>query len=878
MAQQIASLEARIGANISGLEAGLRKAQAQLKSASDGFKRAGTAMTIGITLPVIGAAGALTKLAMDAEESENLFTVAMGDMEAAGRAWSEQLKADFGVSEYNARKFIGTINMMLSGMGLGEQAAFDMSKGVAQLAYDLASVYNVSSEEAIQRLQSGLAGEVEPLRRWGVSVSEAAVQAWALKQGLVAAGDELSDQQKVIARYGVIMEQTTKQQGDMARTLDSPANKLRILQERFHDAAIEAGQVFLPMASEALTWLADVGLPAGQRAVETFKEEWPKLSEEAKRNMVAIGLLFVAGGPLMTGIGLGLQGIGLLAKGFMLLPKVAKLAVAEAMLPLAAMAAAAEASTRMSFEAYNASRAYQGLSPVDVDEYSSRLNRFKGEYNAAMANLVGAAGGAGDAIADGLFGGLQGEVAKLGAGLGKMFEAPPPTFEETQEQLRNLQTQYNATAPAAAELNAEFAAHPPLAAASKAANKGTAESVDELKQALDAADVSMGEYIDYLVAQTAPAKAAAASVAALRLQIIGLQDQQEALNESQRAGQDALRGMQDRVSELSSKLSEAKARLSDLTNPRLVGMKAFDDQLFAIDQKIKGLQLQRLQLPRGAVGGREIDKQIAELEKQREILRLQYGLTFDDLLRQLKEAAEGTEKELTFEEALEQIGATKAEIANLTGELAAAEAAVRGQEAALRAMEQAGYALSKQIQLLQADLTLQEAKQKLVNEALQTAFIWLLEDRKKIEELGPAAVESASLVDEQTRLLLEATRTYAEGEAAAAITAIQAALDEFNRAKAEMAQGLTIRVTKIEETVSAPASTDGNRALGGPVRAGGLYLVGERGPELFQPQQNGQIIPNGGGGGDTYNVTVNTAAQSGTYLADIEMARAMAGG
>ena len=870
MAQQIASLEARIGANISGLEAGLRKAQAQLKSASDGFKRAGTAMTIGITLPVIGAAGALTKLAMDAEESENLFTVAMGDMEAAGRAWSEQLKADFGVSEYNARKFIGTINMMLSGMGLGEQAAFDMSKGVAQLAYDLASVYNVSSEEAIQRLQSGLAGEVEPLRRWGVSVSEAAVQAWALKQGLVAAGQELSDQQKVIARYGVIMEQTTKQQGDMARTLDSPANKLRILQERFHDAAIEAGQVFLPMASEALTWLADTGLPAGVRAMDTFKASWGEMSEEARAKMLLVGALFLGSGPLLTGIGVAIQGVGWLTAAFAMMPSRVKVAVGAALVAMIPL---------RSFMA-------------DQLETIGKMEDYRGGFNAGkmwhdwakelrkdpltqVADLTGAAL---DPMFDELAKKVAGLTADMGAGLGKMFEAPPPTFEETQEQLRNLQTQYNATAPAAAELNAEFAAHPPLAAASKAANKGTAESVDELKQALDAADVSMGEYIDYLVAQTAPAKAAAASVAALRLQIIGLQDQQEALNESQRAGQDALRGMQDRVSELSSKLSEAKARLSDLTNPRLVGMKAFDDQLFAIDQKIKGLQLQRLQLPRGAVGGREIDKQIAELEKQREILRLQYGLTFDDLLRQLKEAAEGTEKELTFEEALEQIGATKAEIANLTGELAAAEAAVRGQEAALRAMEQAGYALSKQIQLLQADLTLQEAKQKLVNEALQTAFTWLLEDKKKIEELGPAAVESASLVDEQTRLLLEATRTYAEGEAAAAITAIQAALDEFNRAKAEMAQGLTIRVTRVEETVSAPASTDGNRALGGPVRAGGLYLVGEHGPELFQPQQNGQIIPNGGGGGDTYNVTVNTAAQSGTYLADIEMARAMAGG
>ena len=104
-----------------------------------------------------------------------------------------------------------------------------MSTGLVQLAADLASFNNLNPEEVFLKLQSGIVGEVEPMRALGVNLSAAAVNAKALQMGLVNANGELTEQAKIMARYALIMEQTGNAQGDFARTSDGLANSTRIL-------------------------------------------------------------------------------------------------------------------------------------------------------------------------------------------------------------------------------------------------------------------------------------------------------------------------------------------------------------------------------------------------------------------------------------------------------------------------------------------------------------------------------------------------------------------------------------------------------------------------------------------------------------------------
>src|SRR3546814_3222598 len=100
-----------------------------------------------------------------------------------------------------------------------------MSQIFAQLAQDLVSFYNVDTETAIQKLRSGLSGESEPLRDFGVFLTEANVKAKALEMGLTGVGDELTEQEKILARYQLVLEATKNAQGDGARTSESTPDR-----------------------------------------------------------------------------------------------------------------------------------------------------------------------------------------------------------------------------------------------------------------------------------------------------------------------------------------------------------------------------------------------------------------------------------------------------------------------------------------------------------------------------------------------------------------------------------------------------------------------------------------------------------------------------
>ena len=103
------------------------------------------------------------EMANDVVESESLFQVSMKGMAGEAREWSDELSSSLGINAYEARKNVGTFNTMFRSMGLGEQSAYDMATGLSGLAYDMASFYNMDSEEAFMKLRAGITGETEPL-------------------------------------------------------------------------------------------------------------------------------------------------------------------------------------------------------------------------------------------------------------------------------------------------------------------------------------------------------------------------------------------------------------------------------------------------------------------------------------------------------------------------------------------------------------------------------------------------------------------------------------------------------------------------------------------------------------------------------------------
>lgn len=220
------------------------------EAASQAADAAGAAMA---ALAVISV-----KAAVDAVESENLFEEAFGSMADTARAWSKDLRQELGLNEGAVRKQAATFYVMFNSMGLATPQAYELSTGLTKLAYDMASFYNLDTDSAFEKLKSGITGEMEPLKALGILVDEDTVKRTAWANGIAEQGAELTNQQKVLARYTSIMEQTSKAQGDLARTADSPANQMRRLKNEAEALEVELGKKLLPVLQELMGGLTNV--------------------------------------------------------------------------------------------------------------------------------------------------------------------------------------------------------------------------------------------------------------------------------------------------------------------------------------------------------------------------------------------------------------------------------------------------------------------------------------------------------------------------------------------------------------------------------------------------------------------------------------------
>jgi hypothetical protein len=161
--------------------------------------------------------------------------------------WSKGTAAALGISQRQALESAGVFGNMLVPMGIGRTQAADMSKKFVTLAADMASFNNASPEETLDALRSGLAGETEPLRKFGVFLNEARIKQEAMRQGLYDGTGELDAQTKALATAAIITRDTKDAHGDFGRTSDSLANKQRILKAQYENLTASLGQKLIPI-------------------------------------------------------------------------------------------------------------------------------------------------------------------------------------------------------------------------------------------------------------------------------------------------------------------------------------------------------------------------------------------------------------------------------------------------------------------------------------------------------------------------------------------------------------------------------------------------------------------------------------------------------
>jgi hypothetical protein len=243
---------------------GLKEAEAGLKKLGEINDKVFKTLAAGAGLAAIGIA----KFASDSinqasnlAESTNAVNVAFLDAADAVLKVGENSAESFGLArnEFNAAAVrFSAFAERVVGEG-GNVAGF--IQDITGRAADFASVFNIEVSEALRVFQSGLAGEAEPLKRFGINLLQSEVQAYALASGIIEVGQQMTETQKVQARFGLLMQQTAKTAGDFANTSEGLANSQRILKAEFTDLQAEIGGALLPAFTELVKAVGDALMP-----------------------------------------------------------------------------------------------------------------------------------------------------------------------------------------------------------------------------------------------------------------------------------------------------------------------------------------------------------------------------------------------------------------------------------------------------------------------------------------------------------------------------------------------------------------------------------------------------------------------------------------
>lgn len=261
---QLVTVVERTKDGLTGYRVTLSNVSKQTKSGTSIFK----AMTSGISgvafqinqvwnvlSGVTNGLGSITSHAASYYEALNLFTTTLGENAEKGMEWVNEFSNALYLDPANVMQYMGSFNSLIKGLGVGADRAYFMSQQLTQLTYDLASFKNLDFETAFQKLQSGISGEIEPLRNVGVALSQATLQELAYALGIEKTVNEMSEAEKAQLRYIQILRSSTEWQGDMGKTLTSPANALRVIKEQFTLLARAIGNVFIPILMMAMPYV-----------------------------------------------------------------------------------------------------------------------------------------------------------------------------------------------------------------------------------------------------------------------------------------------------------------------------------------------------------------------------------------------------------------------------------------------------------------------------------------------------------------------------------------------------------------------------------------------------------------------------------------------
>ena len=296
---------------LNSLKTQLSKTEKTVTKTTGGIKKALSSLTKGFTATaivygLIKVGKQAVQTASDLQEVQNVVEVSFGSMSAEVDKFAENALKKFGLSKLSAKQFASTFMAMSNGMGIAAEAGKNMSLNLTALAGDLASFRNVEQDVAFTALKSVFTGETETLKQFGIVMTEANLEAYALSQGITKSYNAMSQAEKVALRYSFVLNATKNAQGDFARTSNNWANQVRILKEQFKELAGIIGNGLLKVLQPLIILLNKVlglAISVANSLSQAFGGKKIKESSTSVSNM-ASGMSDIASGAEDTSSGL----------------------------------------------------------------------------------------------------------------------------------------------------------------------------------------------------------------------------------------------------------------------------------------------------------------------------------------------------------------------------------------------------------------------------------------------------------------------------------------------------------------------------------------------------------------------------------------------
>lgn len=248
MSTNVGAVDFELLLNSNPFNQGLKSATKTIKSSGieSSLKKIGKLAITAFSVKAIVSFGKeCVKLGSDLTEVQNVVDVTFGELNTEVDRFAQNAIEQFGLGQTVTKKYVGTFGAMAKAFNFSNQEALAMSETLTGLAGDVASFYNLSSDEAYTKLKSVFTGETETLKDLGVVMTQNALDQYALANGYGKTTARMTEQEKVALRYKFVLDKLSLANGDFARTSDSWANQTRVLSLRFNELKATLGQGFI---------------------------------------------------------------------------------------------------------------------------------------------------------------------------------------------------------------------------------------------------------------------------------------------------------------------------------------------------------------------------------------------------------------------------------------------------------------------------------------------------------------------------------------------------------------------------------------------------------------------------------------------------------